>query len=68
MGSTGHTVIHYSVLNTEGINEIEVFRVLDRIESDHMPFYSRLGFKTRKLKGKKLKEVKEIIKWNQQEI
>lgn len=68
MGSTGHTVIDYSVLNTEGINEIEVFRVLDRIESDHMPLYSRLGFKTRKLKGKKLKEVKEIIKWNQQEI
>ena len=68
MSSTGHTVIGYSVLNTEGINEIEVFRVLDRIESDHMPLYSRLGFKTRKLKGKKLKEVTEIIKWNQQEI
>ena len=33
-----------------------------------MPLYNRLGFKTRKLKGKKLKEVTEIIKWNQQEI
>ena len=59
MGSTRHAVIDYSILNTEGINEIEVFRVLDRIVSDHMPLYSRLGFKTRKLKGKKLKEVKK---------
>ena len=64
----GSTVIDYSVLNTEGINEIEIFRVLDRIESDHMPLYSRLGFKTRKLKGKKLKKVEEIVKWNEQEI
>ena len=68
MGSTGHTVIDYSVLNTEEINDIEVCRVLDRIESDHMPLYSRLGFKTRKLKGKKLKKVEEIVKWNEQEI
>ena len=64
----GSTVIDYSVLNTEGINEIEILRVLDRIESDHMSLYSRLGFKTRKLKEKKLKEVNDIVKWNEQEI
>ena len=44
MGNTEHTVIDYSIVNTEGINKIEEFRVLDRIESDHMPLYSKLGY------------------------
>lgn len=35
--SRRHTVIDYRIINTEGINKIEQFRVLERTESDHMP-------------------------------
>lgn len=60
-----HTVIHYTILNTERLYKIEKFRVLGRIKSDHMPLYNRLRYKTKKQRGKELNAVKGIIKWNE---
>lgn len=50
------------------LDRIEEFKVLEGIEPDHMPLYNRLRCKTKKQKGKELKEVKEILKWNEKYI
>lgn len=58
LGAHGNTV-DYTILNMKRLDRIEEFRVLEGIESDHMPLYNRLECKTKKQKGKKLKEVKK---------
>jgi hypothetical protein len=61
-GSRGETVIDYVMVNEEAWDEIEEFKVGERVESDHMPLEVRTKGreKERSMKDVKRKIVKNI--------
>ncbi|KAH0820667.1 hypothetical protein GEV33_002124 [Tenebrio molitor] len=62
IGSRGETVIDYVMVNEEAWDEIEEFKVGERVESDHMPLEVRTKGreKERSMKDVKRKIVKNI--------
>ncbi|KAH0818181.1 hypothetical protein GEV33_004610 [Tenebrio molitor] len=62
IGSRGETVIDYVMVNEEAWDEIEEFKVGERVESDHMPLEVRTKGreKERSIKDVKRKIVKNI--------
>ncbi|KAJ3644290.1 hypothetical protein Zmor_026956 [Zophobas morio] len=71
VGARGESIIDYGIVNEEAWEEIESFKVGERVESDHMPLVIKVKEKEQEYeKQERRNERKEIEKriWDEEEI
>ncbi|KAJ3660702.1 hypothetical protein Zmor_005140 [Zophobas morio] len=71
VGARGESIIDYGIVNEEAWEEIESFKVGERVESDHMPLEIKIKAKEQEYeKQERRNERKELEKriWDEEEI
>ena len=67
VGGAGNSVIDYVFINNKGWENVESFKVADRVESDHVPVIVELKEKGNK-REKEEEKKKTVISWREEDI